>query len=206
MLKARAITHAFGAVSVLDEVDFDLSPGEIIGLAGPSGAGKSTLGRILAGHLLPNAGRVEIDGAPLMLRAGLPCPVQYAPQTSEMSVDPRWRVNRILRNGATPDPESLRILGIQPEWASRFPAELSGGELTRVSLARMVLPSTRYLVCDEITAPLDALSAEDTLWALRRLAGRGVGILLISHNQNLLKRHVKRRYQLCFGHPRLQVD
>ncbi len=127
MLKARAITHAFGAVSVLDEVDFDLSPGEIIGLAGPSGAGKSTLGRILAGHLLPNAGRVEIDGAPLMLRAGLPCPVQYAPQTSEMSVDPRWRVNRILRNGATPDPESLRILGIQPEWASRFPAELSGG-------------------------------------------------------------------------------
>ena len=196
MLSATSITHAFGAVPVLERVDFALSPGEIVGLAGPSGAGKSTLGRILAGHLRPTAGRVDIDGVPLALRAGQPCPVQYAPQLSELSLDPRWRVDQILRNGGTPDPEALRILGIRPEWADRFPAELSGGELTRVSLARLVLPSTRYLICDEIAAPLDALSAEDMMSALRTFAGLGFGILLISHNQNLLKRHVDQSFQL----------
>ena len=71
-----------------------------------------------------------------------------------------------------------------------------GAELARVSLARLVLPSTRYLICDEITAPLDALSVADMMSALRRLAGRGFGILLISHNQSLLKRHVDRYFQL----------
>lgn len=188
MLSATAITHRFGAALVLDRVDIALSPGEIVGLSGPSGAGKSTLGRILAGHLRPNAGRVTIDGAPLAQQAGEASPVQYAPQLSEMAVDPRWRVERILRNGGHPDPDALRILGIRPDWSDRFPAELSGGELARVSLARLILPSTRYLICDEITAPLDALSAEDVLAALRRLAGLGFGILLITHSGNLLKR------------------
>ena len=196
MLSATSVTHAFGAAPVLERVDLRVSPGEIVGLSGVSGAGKSTLGRILAGQLQPTAGRVEIDGAPLTPRVGQACSVQYAPQLSEMSVDPRWRIEQVLRNGGRPDPEALSILGVRPEWVNRFPAELSGGELTRVSLARLVLPSIQYLICDEITAPLDALSAEDMMSALKRLAGRGLGILLISHNQNLLERHVERRYQL----------
>ncbi|ETA53245.1 ATP-binding cassette domain-containing protein [Ponticoccus alexandrii] len=196
MLSATSVTHAFGAVPALERVDLRLSPGEIVGLSGVSGAGKSKLGRILAGQLQPTSGRVEIDGAPLTPRVGQACPVQYAPQLSEMSVDPRWRVGRILQNWGSPDPEALHILGIRPEWLDRFPAELSGGELARVSLARLVLPSTRYLICDEITAPLDAPSAEDMMSALGRLVERGLGILLISHNSTRLERHEARRYQL----------
>jgi ABC-type dipeptide/oligopeptide/nickel transport system ATPase subunit len=192
MLSATAVTHGFGSVRVLEDIDFALAPGDLLGLAGPSGAGKSTLGRILAGHLSPLSGQVSIDDLPLTLRAGRPCPVQYAPQVSELSLDPRWTVDRILRNGGAPDPEALRILGIRPEWSDRFPAELSGGELARVSLARLVLPSTRYLICDEIIAPLDAISAMDMMTALRRLAERGVGILVIGHNFGLLKRSVDR--------------
>jgi peptide/nickel transport system ATP-binding protein len=199
MLSATSVTHAFGAVPVLDGVDLCLAPGEIVGLSGASGAGKSTLGRILAGQLQPTAGRVEIDGSPLAPRPGRASPVQYAPQLSELSVDPRWRIAQVLRNGGCPDPEALRILGVRPEWGARFPAELSGGELTRVSLARLILPSTRYLICDEITAPLDALSAQDMVSALQRLAGRGLGILLISHDQTLLARLVERHYQLRSG-------
>ena len=201
MLKAREITHRFGPTSVFDGFDFALSPGEIVGLSGPSGAGKSTLGRILAGHIQPIAGQVEVDGTPLMLGSGKPCPVQYAPQLSEMSVDPRWRVGRILRNGGAPDPEALRTLGVRFGWEDRFPAELSGGELARVSLARLVLPSTRYLICDEITAPLDALAAAEMISALKRLAGFGLGILLISHNQRLLRRHVDRFLKLQVHDP-----
>lgn len=192
MLSATAITHRFGSLPVLEGVDLALSPGDLVGLAGPSGAGKSTLGRILAGHLSPLAGHVSIDGAPLSLRKGRPCAVQYAPQVSELSIDPRWRVGRILRNGGTPEAEVLQILGIRADWQDRYPSELSGGELTRVSLARVVLPSTRYLICDEITAQLDAISATDVMSALRSLARRGVGILVIGHNSGLLKRSADR--------------
>lgn len=206
MLTATGITHRFGAALVLDRVDIALSPGELVGLSGPSGAGKSTLGRILAGHLSPRAGRVSIDGAALRRPSGHPSAVQYAPQLSEMAVDPRWRVEQVLRNGGLPDPDALRILGIRPDWSDRFPAELSGGELARVSLARLVLPSTRYLICDEITAPLDALSAEDMMAALHGLAERGLGILLISHNRNLLEKHVERLYRLQPGQPLSQDD
>lgn len=131
--------------------------------------------------------------------------MQYARQVSELSVDPRWRVGRILRNGGAPAPLALRTLGIRPEWEDRFPAELSGGELARVLLARLVLPSTRYLICDEITAPLDALAAADMISALKRLAGTGVGILLISHNQCLLKTHADRQFQLRPGKARTCV-
>ena len=194
VLNDGVITHRFGGAGPR-AVD---SPcrGEIRRHHGHSGVGKSTLGRILAGHLVPTAGRVEVDGKPPGFRSGEPCPVQYAPQVSELSLDPRWRVGRILRNGGAPDPRALPTLGIRIDWEDRFPAELSGGELARVSLARLVLPSTRYLICDEITAPLDALAAQDMISALKRLAGLGFGILLISHNQSLLKTHVDRHFQL----------
>jgi peptide/nickel transport system ATP-binding protein len=199
MLNATGITHRFGEAAVLDGIALTLAPGEIVGLAGPSGAGKSTLGRILAGHLVPTAGRVEADGEPVMHRSGRPCPVQYAPQLPELSVDPRWRVDRILRNGGPPDPEALRVLGVRPEWDGRFPAELSGGELARVSLARLLLPSTRFLVCDEITAPLDALAADAVMTSLARLAERGPGIVLIGHDTGLMRRYAHRLFVLSGG-------
>ncbi len=199
MLRATAITHRFGAATVLDSVDFDLDSGELIGICGASGTGKSTLGRILAGHLRPNAGRVTLDGVPVAPLPGAACPVQYAPQMSELSLDPRWRVERILRNGGDPDPMALRLLGVDPAWAGRFPAELSGGELARVSLARLVLPSTRCLICDEITAPLDALAAEVIMTALVSLARQGLGIVLIGHDTRLLDRYTQRLLLLSGG-------
>jgi peptide/nickel transport system ATP-binding protein len=196
MLKAQSITHRFGNATVLEAVDLTVLPGEIVGLCGPSGAGKSTLGRILAGHVQPTRGDVTLEGAPIAHRVGRPCAVQYAPQASELSLDPRWRVARILRNGGAVDPAVLRLLGIRPDWDDRFPAELSGGELARVSLARLLLPTTRYLICDEITAPLDALAATEMVLTLRRLCARRLGLLLISHNRRQLQRHVDRCFEL----------
>jgi peptide/nickel transport system ATP-binding protein len=188
-LTATGITHRFGSTTVLQAVDFALAQGEVVGLVGPSGVGKSTLWRILAGHLRPDAGRVSVDGAPTAFRPGVPRAVQYAPQVSELSLDPRWRIERVLHNGGAPDPTALKLLGVRDEWRDRYPAELSGGELARVSLARLLPPTTRYLICDEITAPLDALSAEELVLALKGLADRWLGILLISHDRRLLERH-----------------
>ena len=199
MLTATAIRHDFGASRVLDGVDLTVMPGEILGITGPSGAGKSTLGRILAGHVRPSSGRVLIDDGPLAPRTGEALAVQYAPQASELSIDPRWRVGRILHNGGIPDRHACGVLGIRPEWFERFPGELSGGELARVSLARLVLPTTRYLVCDEVTGPLDAIAAAEMASALRHLAREGMGIVLISHDTGLMIGTVDRAVVLRAG-------
>jgi ABC-type dipeptide/oligopeptide/nickel transport system ATPase subunit len=108
------------------------------------------------------------------------------PQSAELAVDPRWTVGRALANGGPPDAQVLEALGIRPAWASRRPSELSGGELARVSLARFLLPTTRVLICDEITAQLDALAAQALWQALLPLArSRGIALVVISHDPRL---------------------
>ena len=190
MLSARALRHAYGNRQVLRGVDLDLARGEVVGLGGASGSGKTTLCRILAGQLRPDHGEVLLDGGKLLAASrGQPAPVQYAHQSPELAVDPRWTVGRILANGTAPDPEVLTALGIRKEWTDRRPMQLSGGELARVSLARLFHPGLRVLICDEITAQLDAIEQERLMRALIELVGRRkVALLLVSHSSALRSR------------------
>ncbi|WP_298497904.1 ATP-binding cassette domain-containing protein [uncultured Maritimibacter sp.] len=200
MLTARALHHAYGNWQVLNGVDFDLARGEVLGLGGASGSGKTTLCRILAGQFTPDHGEVLLDGAKFKLaRPGLPGPVQYAPQSPELAVDPRWTVGRILANATAPDPEVLTTLGIREAWTNRRPPQLSGGELARVSLSRLFHPGLRVLICDEITAQLDAIEQESLLRALIDLAGRReVALLLVSHSSSLRSRFCGKSVELGF--------
>lgn len=187
------ITKSFNGKSFLCGVNLSLQPAEVVGLGGASGAGKSTLARIAAGHVNADRGQVRLDGRPVPALGTLPSPVQYASQSAELACDPRWRVRDVLRNGGEPDEAVLDALDIRPAWADRPPSTLSGGELARVSLARLLGPKTRYLFCDEITAQLDAL-AQARFWPL--LLGlartRGIGVLVISHDARL-RRQICRR-------------
>lgn len=200
MLSAREIRIAFADTGrhVLDGVSLAIASGEIVGLTGHSGAGKSTLARVLAGHLTPDSGTVEIDGIALPAQGYMP--VQLLFQSPELAVNPRWRIRDILAEAYTPDPSLLAQLGIRDGWSARYPHELSGGELQRVAIARALGPRTRYLIADEITGMLDAITQAEIwrmLLALARM--RGIGMLVISHDDALLARIATRRQRLTGG-------
>lgn len=167
------------------DYSLEIRPGEIVGLMGPSGAGKSTLGKLLAGYMQPAEGSVIIDGAPLA-NAGYR-PVQLIHQHPELAVNPRWTIRKMLKEGWQPDSGLLEAFGIEEAWLSRYPGELSGGQLQRCCIARALGPHTRFLVADEMSVMLDAVTQAEIWRALQGVAAhRGIGVLAISHDESLL--------------------
>ena len=137
MLTAEHITFGYRhGQPILNDVSAQLEPGQVLGLVAPSGFGKSTLGKIMAGWINRFRGTVTLDGEPL--RAHRPCRVQYINQNPEVSVNPRWRMGRILAECWPVDEDTKRQLGIEDTWLGRFPSELSGGELQRFCIARVL--------------------------------------------------------------------
>ncbi|APX93965.1 nickel ABC transporter ATP-binding protein [Halomonas sp. 1513] len=199
MLEARDITLGYGAGEcVLRGLSLRLAAGEWVGLSGASGSGKSTLGQVLAGHLAPRRGSLRLDGAALP-RHGLH-PVQWLPQVPELAVNPRWRIGRVLNEAWSPSAAQRRRFGIDDAWLERYPHELSGGELQRVVVLRGLAPGVRYLIADEISSMLDAIT-QAALWqALREEAQeRTLGMLVIGHDPALLQRLCQRRLRLDNG-------
>ncbi|MHA6484820.1 ABC transporter ATP-binding protein [Paenibacillus sp. strain BS8-2] len=162
-----------------------IKAGEVVGLMGPSGKGKSTLGKLLAGYMQPPEGDVTVAGMPI--RSFGYRPVQLIHQHPELAVNPRWTIGKMLAEGWMPDRELLEVLGIEASWLSRYPNELSGGQLQRCCIARALGPRTRFLVADEMTVMLDAITQAEIWRTVLHIAeSRGIGVLTISHDQPLL--------------------
>lgn len=159
--------------------------GQVVGLRGPSGSGKSTLAAVLAGLRTPEAGRVDVDGRPLASYPGA-SPVQLVTQRPEVAMDPRWKVGRVLAEAGTSAVPAEAGL-VEPGWLDRFPHEISGGELQRVNLARALRARPAYLLADEISSSLDALT-QAMLWdrVLAEVRAGRLGVLAISHDTDLL--------------------
>ena len=172
---------------VLEGVSISVESGERLGLVGPSGRGKTTLCRLLAGYERPTSGEVLLDGKPLSAWKG-PCPVQLLWQNPETAVDPRMKMEQVLAEGGGVEPSLLEALGIQPDWLTRWPGELSGGELQRFCIARALGPATQILLCDEMSAMLDYIT-QAQLWrvVLDEAKRRNLGLLVVSHAGKLLQ-------------------
>ncbi|GAA2781861.1 ABC transporter ATP-binding protein [Saccharopolyspora taberi] len=195
-------------VPVLDGVDIEIAPGEVVGLSGPSGCGKSTLARVLALLQRPWAGQVAVDGAPVTgFRHSAPREQRTAIgvvfQQPRPAVDPRFTLREIvaepLRATGTADrvAELADLVGLTEELLGRRPHEVSDGQLQRACLARALALRPRYLICDEMTAMLDASTTASLVRVVEdRVAADRTGVLAISHDDGLLERWARRTVRL----------
>jgi peptide/nickel transport system ATP-binding protein len=156
----------------VDDVSFDIVPGETLGLVGESGCGKSTLGRMVAGIMPPSDGQVMFKGTdittlPLDRARDAKLKVQMIFQDPYASLNPRLRVADIVgeaplvhglvkRDGfdAYLDAQ-LRRAGLDPAFKRRYPHQFSGGQRQRIGIARALAVQPEFLVCDEAVAALD---------------------------------------------------
>ena len=188
MLEAKDLSYRYGEDSpVLRNVSLRVADGERLALLGPSGRGKSTLALLLAGYLPLQKGTITLDGA--SLPKDCYNPVQLIYQHPEKAMDPRWKVGDTLREAWDVPEELLTAIGAEPDWLTRWPHELSGGQLQRLSILRALSPKTRVLIADEITASLDPIT-QAQIWSviLREIEKNRTMLIAITHNEALAQR------------------
>jgi ABC-2 type transport system ATP-binding protein len=173
-----------GGKAVLADVSLSVEGGTVTGLLGPSGSGKTTLMRAIVGVQVVAGGRVTVLGEPAGSRALRPR-VGYVTQAPSVYLDLTVRENltyfaRVL--GAPPErvDRALEVVGLRG-LAGQTARTLSGGELSRTSLATALLGEPELLVLDEPTVGLDPVLRRDLWTTFRRLAAEGTTLLVSSH-------------------------
>lgn len=213
LLRIRNLSKQFGAgagaVRAVQDVSFDILPGETLGLVGESGSGKSTIGRMLTrlieptgGSLLYRHGAREVDLARLGQRALRPlrADLQIIFQDPYASLNPRMRIRDVLGEalsthglapGAARQPrieELLEQVGLRPEHAERFPHEFSGGQRQRIGIARALAVEPRFIVADEPLSALDVSIQAQVVNLLGELKERlNLTLLFISHDLDVVE-------------------
>ena len=104
-------------------------------------------------------------------------------------MNPRWKMKDVLEESWMPNDNILDEFGIKKEWFDRYPSELSGGELQRFSILRALNPKTQFIIADEISTMLDAVTQVQIWKSLLTVARKNkVGVLVVSHDKKLLNR------------------
>ncbi|RBP16727.1 monosaccharide ABC transporter ATP-binding protein (CUT2 family) [Roseiarcus fermentans] len=213
LVSLRTISKNFGAVSALTEVDLDIFPGEIVALVGDNGAGKSTLVKILAGVLQPSSGAIAFDGAPVTLsnpsaalRLGIATVFQDLALCENLDVVANIFLGRELSplqlDEVAMEVRAWTLLG---ELSARIPsvrepvAALSGGQRQTVAIARSLLMNPRVILLDEPTAALGVAQTAEVLNMIERVRDRGLGVVIISHNMEVVRAVADRIVVLRLG-------
>ncbi|UTW09226.1 heme ABC transporter ATP-binding protein [Pseudomonas benzenivorans] len=219
MLRAQNLAVRRGSRTVLQGIDLELRPGEVLGVLGPNGAGKSTLLGALCGELPADNGRVWLDRRGLDDWPGDERARRLAvlPQSSTLNF--AFRVEEVVAMGRLPHASGrLRDAQVVAEALRAADAEhlvgrsylaLSGGERQRVHLARVLAQlwpggAGQSLLLDEPTSMLDPLHQHTTLQATRRFAEQGGAVLVILHDLNLAARYCDRLLLLAGGRAHVQ--
>jgi ABC-2 type transport system ATP-binding protein len=200
MLRASQLTRRFGGRLAVDNVSFELEPGEIFGLLGPNGAGKTTTLRLLAGLIAASSGSVSINGETMSpdsaprLRAHIGFLTEAPGLWDRLSV--RHNLLVYARLHGLPHPprvvdEALELFDLGDR-AGDEAAELSKGLRQRVALARTLLHRPDIVLLDEPTSGLDPESARDVRELILRLRGERRQVILSTHNLDEVERVANR--------------
>ena len=200
LVSARGLTKTFGRgqaqARVLDGADIEVARGELVAVVGRSGSGNSTLRHLLGGLDRPDAGEIEVDGVRIdrldergrteLRRRKIGFVFQAFHLLPELSgAENVLLPARLARDGVEAAPrarELLRRLGLD-EIARRLPTELSGGEQQRLAIARALVNDPALVLADEPTGNLDEESGAAVLELLRRAAGSGRAVVLVTHDR-----------------------
>jgi D-xylose transport system ATP-binding protein len=198
LLEIRRITKTFGSVMALDQVDFEVRPGEIMALVGDNGAGKSTLIKCIAGTHAPDSGQIFFEGNEVHIHGpkdaahlGIEVVYQDLALCDNLDVVQNMylgrEVNRVQILSEAPmeqhTAETLASLAVTTIKSVRQTvATLSGGQRQSVAVARAVMWNSKLVILDEPTAALGVAQTEQVLALVRRLGEQGLGVILISHN------------------------
>jgi branched-chain amino acid transport system ATP-binding protein len=224
-LSAKSLTKRFGGVAAVDDVTIDVGPGEIVGLIGPNGAGKTTLFDLIAGELKPTSGRIWLDGVAVeseqpdsRLAHGLgrtfqiprPLPgmtlienvmLGAQGQTGER-IWPNWIAPRLVaREELACRDKAMDLLAfVKLNRLAREPARiLSGGERKLLELARALMAEPSLLLLDEPAAGVNPSLLEVILERIVEINRRGVALLVIEHNMDVIVRLCGRVFVMAAG-------
>jgi branched-chain amino acid transport system ATP-binding protein len=204
ILAAVAVRKRFGALVVLDGVDFSVASGDAVGIVGPNGAGKTTLLNVLAGSLRPSGGRVELKGADVTsagaakrCRLGIGRAHQVPRPFSDMTVFENVFVGAAAGAGGRRRQvyerslEALDLCGLG-ELSNRRAESLGLLHRKRLELARALATEPSVLLLDEIGAGLTDAEAVELLVTISELRARGIAIVWIEHVVHVLVQAIER--------------
>lgn len=200
IVRLDRVTYRVDGVDLVSGVDLEVGRGEVVAVVGPNGAGKTTLVSLMAGDLEPVEGTVTVAGRPAADVAALSLERAVLPQHHLLTF--AFRCLEVVLMGRHPHPtgeEEDRAVAeramVETDTGSlrdrAFPT-LSGGEQTRVSLARVLAQETPLIVLDEPTSSLDLRHQELVMTTLRGLAAAGGTVVTVLHDLDLAARHADR--------------
>jgi oligopeptide transport system ATP-binding protein len=214
-IKRGVFQRVVGHVQAVDNVSFTVKRGETLGLVGESGCGKSTTGKAILQLDRPTAGEVFIDGQDLVKLKGeqlrqMRRKMQIIFQDPFASLNPRMNVGQIVgeplevhgvakgKDKEERVKELLRVVGLNPQFMTRFPHEFSGGQRQRIGIARALALNPAFIVCDEPIAALDVSIQAQVVNLLKDLQGKfGLTYLFIAHDLSMV-RHISDRVAVMY--------